>query len=367
MLLNAIELEQFRNLTSARLEFVDGLNLLVGANGAGKTTVLEAIHLLARGKSFRSSRPVNVVQKGKGLLRARAEVRSREGIRHTLGIEKPVVGPRRLRLDGEASKSAATLAAYLPIQLLLPSVGDFVFGGPGTRREFIDWGLFHVKQNYVETARRYRKLLKQRNAWLRQAGTVQTEEDPWLALITETGHLINELREEYLKDFAHHFSWVLERLDSKLSCHFEYNVGGYEKNLADTRKKMTEALQREVKLGSTQLGPHRADLIIRMDEASASETASRGQGKAIASAAALAQASLMADKHQRPSLVLIDDIGAEFDSEHRVNLLQVLAGIGSQVVATATESLPEALSVLSADRIRVFHVEQGSVNVLKFD
>ena len=160
---------------------------------------------------------------------------------------------------------------------------------------------------------------------------------------------------------------MLERLDSKLSCHFEYNVGGYEKNLADTRKKMTEALQREVKLGSTQIGPHRADLIIRMDEASASETASRGQGKAIASAAALAQASLMADKHQRPSLVLIDDIGAEFDSEHRVNLLRVLAGIGSQVVATATEALPEALSVLAADRIRVFHVEQGTVNVLKSD
>ncbi|GIR64085.1 MAG: hypothetical protein CM15mP68_7510 [Pseudomonadota bacterium] len=160
---------------------------------------------------------------------------------------------------------------------------------------------------------------------------MQTEEDPWLALITETGHLINELREEYLKDFAHHFSWVLERLDSKLSCHFEYNVGGYEKNLADTRKKMTEALQREVKLGNTQLGPHRADLITawtrpppakRRQEARKSYCQRGGFGAGVAHGG---QASAtVAGK-------LIDDIGAEFDSEHRMNLLQVLAGIGSQV------------------------------------
>ena len=130
---------------------------------------------------------------------------------------------------------------------------------------------------------------------------------------------------------------------------------------------MTEALQREVKSGGTQIGPHRADLIIRLAEAAASETASRGQGKAIASAAALAQAALMKDRFQRASLVLIDDIGAEFDSNHRSNLLQALAAIGSQVVATATDMLPEALEAFEEDRIKVFHVEQGTVNVLQFD
>ena len=145
------------------------------------------------------------MQKGKGLLRARAEVRSREGIRHTLGIEKPVVGPRRW-LDGEDRRVLRPLLRTCQYNSYCQALG-ISFWWTGTRREFIDWGLFHVKQNYVETARRYRKLLEQRNAWLRQARTVQTEEDPWLFLITETGHLINELREEYLKDFAHHFSW----------------------------------------------------------------------------------------------------------------------------------------------------------------
>ncbi|MGB0996740.1 MAG: DNA replication/repair protein RecF [Pseudomonadales bacterium] len=366
-MLNSLEVEQFRNLTAARLEFVDGFNLIVGPNGAGKTTVLEAIHLLARGKSFRSSRSSNLVQKGQPLLRARADVQAIDGIRHALGVEKPVSGLRRLRLDGEESKSAASIASHLPIQLLLPNVGDLVFSGPAARREFMDWGLFHVKQNYVEIARRYRKLLKQRNAWLRHSDLSRAQDDPWLDLITETGHIVNELRESYLKDFSHYFSSVIERLDPQLACHFEYSTGGYEKNLPDTRKKMTEALQREVKSGGTQIGPHRADLIIRLAEASASETASRGQGKAIASAAALAQAALMKDRFQRASLVLIDDIGAEFDSNHRSNLLQALAAIGSQVVATATDMLPEALEAFEEDRIKVFHVEQGTVNVLQFD
>ena len=120
------------------------------------------------------------------MLGPRSEVR--DGIRHALGIEKPLVA-RRLRLDGEESKSAATLAAYLPIQLLLPNVGDLVFSGPAARREFMDWGLFHVKQNYVEIARRYRKLLKQRNAWLRHSDLSRAQDDPWLDFITETGHL----------------------------------------------------------------------------------------------------------------------------------------------------------------------------------
>ena len=209
--------------------------------------------------------------------------------------------------------------------------------------------------------------MKQRNAWLRYSDLSRAQDDPWLDLITETGHIVNELRESYLKDFSHYFSSVIERLDPQLACHFEYSSGGYEKNLPDTRKKMTEALQREVKSGGTQIGPHRADLIIRLAEASASETASRGQGKAIASAAALAQAALMKDRFQRASLVLIDDIGAEFDSNHRSNLLQALAAIGSQVVATATDMLPEALEAFEEDRIKVFHVEQGTVNVLQFD
>ena len=150
-MLNSLEVEQFRNLTAARLEFVDGFNLIVGPNGAGKTTVLEAIHLLARGKSFRSSRSSNLVQKGQPLLRARADVQASDGIRHALGVEKPVSGLRRLRLDGEESKSAASIASHLPIQLLLPNVGDLVFSGPAARREFMDWGLFHVNKTMLKS------------------------------------------------------------------------------------------------------------------------------------------------------------------------------------------------------------------------
>ena len=350
---------------SARLEFVDGFNLIVGPNGAGKTTLLEAIHLLARGKSFRSSRSINLVRKDQRVLRARAGVCSVDGINHALAVEKLATGARRLRLDGEDAKSAADIASYLPIQLLLPSVGDFVFGGPGVRREFLDWGLFHVKHDYVQSARRYRKLLKQRNAWLRQFGASDPRDDPWLELITEVGHEINRLREDYLKDLTRHFLSMLKHLDTSLDCEMEYGWGGYEKNLVETRKKMADALPRELKSGGTQIGPHRADVAVKLARSSASETASRGQGKAIASAAALAQAALMGERQQKPSLVLIDDIGAEFDSAHRSNLLGALKCIDCQVIATATEILPEVVNSWPGERVKVFHVEQGAVTVLE--
>ena len=174
----------------------------------------------------------------------------------------------------------------------------------------MDWGLF-VKQNYVEIARRYRKLLKQRNM-ASAFRPSRAQDDPWLDLITELG-IVNELRESYLKDFSHYFSSVIERLDPQLACHFEYLLGATGKTCQIHVKNDRSAAARG-KIRRHANRPHRADLIIRLAEAAASETASRGQGKAIASAAALAQAALMKDRFQRASLVLIDDIGAEFDA-----------------------------------------------------
>ena len=361
MLLNFLEVEQFRNLTSARLEFCTGFNLIEGPNGAGKTTLLEAIHLLARGKSFRSSKLSNLIQRDGRMLRARAQVERGSGQHHSLALEKQIGGQTRLRLDGQEAKSAASLAAFLPVQLVLPNVAGLIFNGPADRREFLDWGVFHVKQDYVRLARQYRKVLRQRNAWLRDDQHGPITEDPWMPMITETGQLISGLREGYLATFSPIFDDILNRLDPDLDCDLAYQAGGYEKNLTETRKKMAETKLRDVKSGSTQLGPHRADVVIKLAGVSAQETASRGQGKTIGSAAALAQSALLAQHNKQPSLVLIDDFGAELDEAHRLRLLHTLLAIGCQVVATSTEPLSGLLSELSGEHLRVFHVEHGSV------
>ena len=296
-------------------------------------------------------------------MRVRAQVMGGDGRRHSLALEKQFGGHRALRLDGQEAKSAAALAAYLPIQLLLPNVGDLIFSGPSDRREFLDWGLFHVKQDYVRLAREYRKILRQRNAWLRRERAGPDEQDPWLAMITEAGQLIGALREDYLAELTPFFCEMLGGLDPSLECVLEYRAGGYAKNIAETRKRMAETKPRDVKSGSTQIGPHRADVAIQLGQASAQETASRGQGKTIGSAAALAQSAFLAKHTGQPSVVLIDDFGAELDGAHRSRLLQVLLAIGCQVVATSTEPLADVLAGLSKERIRVFHVEHGSVQV----
>ena len=363
MLLNSLEVEHFRNLTSARLELCSGFNLLEGPNGAGKTTLLEAIHLLARGRSFRSSKISNLVQRNERFLRVRADVTGEDDRKHSLAIEKRTGGYTALRRDGRDVKSAAELASHLPVQLLLPNVADLIFSGPSDRREFLDWGVFHVKQDYVRLAREYRKVLRQRNAWLRRDQLRPDEQDPWLMMITEAGQRIGAMREDYLAKLAPVFLEILGLLDPSLECMLEYQAGGYAKNIAETRKKMAEIKLRDVKSGSTQIGPHRADMAIHLAQASAQETASRGQGKTIGSAAALAQSALLGRLTGRPSVVLIDDFGAELDGAHRARLLQALMAIGCQVVATSTESLTGVLGQLSKDHLRVFHVEHGSVRV----
>ncbi len=152
------------------------------------------------------------------MLRARAQVERGSGQHHSLGLEKQIGGQTRLRLDGQEAKSAASLAAFLPVQLVLPNVAGLIFNGPADRREFLDWGVFHVKQDYVRLARQYRKVLRQRNAWLRDDQHGPLTEDPWMPMITETGQLISELREGYLATFSPIFDDILNRLDPDLDC-----------------------------------------------------------------------------------------------------------------------------------------------------
>lgn len=355
MYIKALHVSDFRIWAQASIHLGSGFNYIYGDNGAGKTALLEAVCLLSRGRSFRAGGASSLIRHAQTHTTVRAELDSGA----SLGLQKDGKGNTQLRLNGQSATRMSDLARVLPTHVLLPDSSELVFASPSVRRRFMDWGLFHVEQSYLADSRAYQKALSQRNAWLRTQPR-SYESDPWKAQLIELGVRINERRAGYLARLSGAFEDAMAVLAPELKVASDYYWGGFESaELAP--KKMSESFQRDVKLGASQRGPHRADMRILFAGANAADTLSRGQAKVVASALVLAQAELARSTTGSGSVILIDDFGAELDQAHWRSFLSLLARLDCQVIATSTEAPsvhPPWDPTLKCD---VFHVKQGEL------
>ena len=351
MTLKAFKATDFRCLESAALEFSEANNLIVGANASGKTSILEAIGYLGRARSFRSAGIRELVRHGQRefVLFGKADTGSRTA---TLGIRNGGDG-LEVRIDGEKSSSAAPLAEALPLQVIDPDIHELIAGGPEGRRRYIDWIAFHVEQPYLESWRRYRRALKQRNAALR-SGERPADLESWDRELADLGLDVDAARQRMLEITAPALEDLGKSfLNSEVS--IEYARGwSAEKDLLDSLRSGRE---RDYQLGSTQAGPHRGDLRLRYDERQARKLVSRGQQKLLASAMILAATEVVQTHLEKPLTLLIDDPAAELDGDSLARLMTAVANLGCQVVATSLE----ADKPLFREKPALFHVEQGSV------
>jgi len=359
MRLARLEVAHVRNLSSVRIDLVDGLNLFIGANGAGKTSLLEAVHLLARGRSFRTTHIGSVIQRGADALWVRAAVVDERRGELSIGLQKRRDNVAEARINGIPERRQSEVAALLPLQLLLPDGADLVLGGPGERRRFLDWGLFHVKPDALLKLREFQRALRQRNALLRsargRAEQLASEMDAWTDRVAELGESVSGLRMEYVEQLRDHFDGAMRRIAPGLAISMDYQRGWSEGTPLE--KTLRDSVGRDVKLAATHSGPHRADLRLRIDADAAAEMLSRGQAKAVATALRLAQARFTMSAVGRRSLFLLDDVGAELDLAHSTHFFEALAEMGCQVMATAT-SVP-GHGARFGGRRRLFHVEHG--------
>jgi len=362
--LTALYLNNFRNIESMAIEFVSGFNYVYGPNGAGKTAILESIHFLSRGRSFRTSRPGALLRSGSDELVVRAEFLGKGGRAEDAAVSRTRQGATQIRANGQTEQRLSVLARKLPVQTLLPEAGQLVLGGPGERRGFLDWGLFHVEHQFLGLSRSYRRALSQRNAWLKGEdgrGAGGLGRDPWLHQMVQAGAKLSELRQAYAGELQGELQSVLEQLAPSLNVAISYDWGGVE-NSAEYAKKMSDSFARDVKFGVTHRGPHRGDLVITVDGHPAADQVSRGQAKLIASAALLAQARMLEHRTGTKCVFLIDDFGAELDSEHWKHFLRTLVGLQCQVIANSTEPLDTNQDwVQGLAECAVFHVEHGKL------
>jgi DNA replication and repair protein RecF len=342
----------FRCLESAELEFGPGFNLIYGPNASGKTSLLEALAYLGRGKSFRGASTSNLIRHGEAEFVLFGETRT-EGRSQRLGVRNSRDG-LEIRVDGKADGGVASLADALPLQVIDPEVHNLVAGGPELRRRFLDWVAFHVEHDHLETWRRFRRALKQRNAALKAKSSAAAIRS-WNAEFVELGLALDGSRRRALEVAMESLiEYGAGLLATELG--FDYQQGwNKEKSL---ERSLEEGLDRDLQQGATQHGPHRADLKICYDERQARKLVSRGQQKLLASAMILAATETAQTALERPLLLLLDDPAAELDNDSLSRLRSAVLGLGCQVVATSLEKGALDAPVGSP----MFHVEHGALN-----
>jgi DNA replication and repair protein RecF len=347
--LKHLKITDFRCLKYAELEPGAGNNLIVGANASGKTSILEAIAYLGRGRSFRGASTTSLIRHGSAAFLLVGKVM--QGARaRTLGVRNSRLG-LEVHIDGEQESGAAGLAEALPLQIVDPEIHKLVAGGPEERRRFMDWIAFHVEHAYLETWRRFRRALKQRNAALRE-GASAAEMAGWDKEFCLAGIEVDAARERVVARAARALRATGEAVLGG-SVGFEYRRGW----VADRplEEALSAGLERDRQQGSTQNGPQRADLKLIHDERQARKLVSRGQQKLLAGSMVLAAAETVQEALGRPMLLLLDDPAAELDEESLGRFMRAVKSLGCQVIATALE--PDRR--LFADSPALFHVEQG--------
>jgi DNA replication and repair protein RecF len=341
----------FRCLASIELEADARFNLIYGANASGKTSVLEALAYLGRGKSFRGAPTSSLIRHGEQDFVLFGKVEN-SGMSSSVGVRNSAAG-LEVRIDGADGGGSAGLATVLPLQIIDPDVHNLVAGAPDERRRYLDWLAFHVEHGYLETWRRFRRSLKQRNAALR-AGAATATIEGWNAGFAELAEAVDAARRLALEVAT----GSLEQAGRDLlgnSVGFEYRSGWPEERaLSDV---LATTLERDRQQGSTQAGPHRGDLKLSHDDRQARRLVSRGQQKLLACAMILAATETAQTALERPLLLLLDDPAAELDADSLGRLMRRVAALDCQVIATSLERETS----LFPGPATVFHVEQGAL------
>jgi len=404
-MIERLQVSHLRNLTQANLQCA-ACNVVIGANGSGKTSLLEAIFLLSRGKSFRHHQPKRYIQHHQNITTVHAKLFDDS----TLAIQKQADATTLLRLNQNTVYNQSILTEQLPTLLIDPSTMDMLEQGSASRRQLLDWLVFHMKQGFHPQWVAYQRLLKQRNSLLkktRHLTQVQLAElKAWDKGLSNHAALIHHYREriftEWQPYFAQSIAQLLPAYADQLS--LSYNAG-YDTNVG-LDVQLNERLEQDLQLGYTRIGNHRADIHVHwrssdleektrsskdMGTASKAEAnpklpvlkeqaanvLSRGEKKLLITALRLSQLPLLLETekgaHSSNSdfqsrvtpVVLLDDITAELDNRAIEILLSTLAQLPCQVFMTSLmdDILPLVHQYWSEPN--VFHVKQGKITYFR--
>ena len=356
--LTKLQINSVRNIKKIELNLDPRLNIVFGINGSGKTSILESIHLLATGRSFRTSKTESIITEASSELTIYAE----NELGNRIGLSKRRSTKHKLKLDSQLQRNWDSAARALPVQVISAISFLLLEGGPRSRRMFLDWGVFHVKQSFVQDWRATKKCVANRNLLMKELRLDASQLAVWEEELCFYADRVDEARKEYFKAFEPVFRKVYEILApdvSSDSISIEYWRGWSDD--ASLKEILFSEKERDRRYGSTQNGPHRADLRVITGKRMASDVLSRGQQKVLICALKIAQGVHHASCSGEQCIFLIDDLPAELDEENRASIIKYLVGLGNQLLITGVD-LSSIVNCLSDDaEKRTFHVERGTI------
>ena len=357
--LSRLQINHVRNLQSVRLEDLQRINVFYGANGSGKTSILESIHLLAMARSFRGSIK-SLVTHGQAHTTAFGQL-SPSGI--TIGVQRDLSGEVKIKIAGETVRTVAKLVEQLPVQVINADSFDLLTGAPGARRQYLDWGVFHVEHRFFDQWQRFQRGIKQRNKLLRRGKITDEELSVWTRDVATSGEALSEYRKAYFNLLTPRFKAIMSRLAPSLEGLDLRFRKGWDKQLS-YREALINSEGTDREQGYTHVGPQRADIRVMIDKHLAADTLSRGQQKLAVCGLKLAQGQLMSEMGHGNCSYLVDDLPSELDRQHAGLVCQLLADMNAQVFITCVHQ-KDILSVWpegEKDEFAMFHVEHGTVS-----
>ncbi len=359
MRVNWLAVQDFRNYTSARLELApDGLTVVVGENGQGKTNLLEAIGWLATLSSFRGAPNEALVRQGAAAAFVRAEA-ERDGRTLTLEAEVPRAGAPRVLVNGQALRRSRDLLGAVRVSVFSPDDLALIKGGPSERRQLLDDALVALAPQHAETLAAVERVLRQRGALLRSAGGKATPDvvatlDVWDSKLAEHGAaLVNSRRALTARLGPVTAKAYASVAHGAAAIGLRYVPSWPNPADADARDALHAALSAaradDLRRGVTTIGPHRDELELHIGTLPARTHASQGEQRSLALALRLAVHETVTETTGAAPVLLLDDVFSELDSHRCAALLASLPG--GQAILTTAGLLPDGAEPAATVRI----------------
>lgn len=352
-----ISIRNVRNIREAQVDLGSNLNIVFGNNGSGKSSLLESIHLLGRARSFRTKHIAEVINNQAKELFVSGKIGDQNDLIHRIGVR---LGNQKkaIRVDGMEVHSGVGLLECLPLQFISPLSYLLVEGPPTLRRQYLDWGLFHLEEEYSDEWKRFKRCLAQRNSALKSG--CAPKNGVWNAEFAKYGTIIAERREQYLNQLRPYLESIGAELLPSNKVVFEYDRG-WDWN-QELGQMLVQDYRKDLKFGFTHTGPHKSDLVLKVHGRTCKSFLSRGQIKILVLAMKLAQIKFLIEKKKKFTSLLIDDFCAELDSGNSIKLKKFIFDMNVQSFITATDR--ESVGTLCDLNTTLFHVEQGYIRAI---
>lgn len=352
-----LTIQNCRVLKDVQLELSPQFNIIIGDNGSGKTSLLEALNILSKGRSFRTARIFEVISYLEDSILISASVYSDSKSKTQIGISK-TVKKTKIRINKKDIHAQSELSRYLPITVVHPDSIKLITGSPSERRAFIDWLCFYLHPSFYPIWKQYQHILKQRNSCLKNKKQKYAI-DEWTNELVKLQPQIHDFRLQSIEALKPFLKIISGKLLGKLQCTITLQDGFpsyFNIKNDDLLLFYREKLSTDLKLGRTQYGVHRSSLNILMNNNPAIQSASRGQLKLICICLLLAQSNTISALNKNQAIILIDDIASELDEVNKNILIDYLETLNQQLIISTPFD-----KKISLKNSKTFHVKHGVI------